>query len=156
MVGVKLDVWSLFSDKKVLILMPLLFIALLISKLVPALILRKWYDMKTVLASGFLLTSTLLLVIAAATVGENIGVIDSQMSGALILVAIITCIITPIIFRKLFPKLEISDRKLKVNMLGANQFTLPVIREMDLDLYDVTIYHPTQDKIENRYVGFHF
>ncbi|MEH7266110.1 cation:proton antiporter, partial [Priestia megaterium] len=150
MVGVKLDVWSLFSDKKVLILMPLLFIALLISKLVPALILRKWYDMKTVLASGFLLTSTLSLVIAAATVGENIGVIDSQMSGALILVAIITCIITPIIFRKLFPKPEISDRKLKVNMLGANQFTLPVIREMDLDLYDVTIYHPTQDKIENR------
>ena len=72
------------------------------------------------------------------------------MSGALILVAIITCIITPIIFRKLFPKPEISDRKLKVNMLGANQFTLPVIREMDLDLYDVTIYHPTQDKIENR------
>jgi CPA2 family monovalent cation:H+ antiporter-2 len=65
-------------------------------------------------------------------------------------VAIITCIITPIIFRKLFPKPEISDRKLKVNMLGANQFTLPVIREMDLDLYDVTIYHPTQDKIENR------
>ncbi|MBY0062859.1 MULTISPECIES: monovalent cation:proton antiporter family protein [Priestia] len=150
MVGVKLDVWSLFSDKKVLILMPLLFIALLISKLVPALILRKWYDMKTVLASGFLLTSTLSLVIAAATVGENIGVIDSQMSGALILVAIITCIITPIIFRKLFPKPEISDKKLKVNMLGANQFTLPVIREMDLDLYDVTIYHPTQDKIENR------
>jgi monovalent cation:H+ antiporter-2, CPA2 family len=150
MVGVKLDVWSLFSDKKVLILMPLLFIALLISKLVPVLILRKWYDMKTVLASGFLLTSTLSLVIAAATVGENIGVIDSQMSGALILVAIITCIITPIIFRKLFPKPEISDRKLKVNMLGANQFTLPVIREMDLDLYDVTIYHPTQDKIENR------
>jgi CPA2 family monovalent cation:H+ antiporter-2 len=57
-------------------MIPLLFAALLISKVVPVLFLKKWYDMKTVLASGFLLTSTLSLVIAATTIGERIGVID--------------------------------------------------------------------------------
>ncbi|MEE6133596.1 monovalent cation:proton antiporter family protein [Priestia sp. GS2] len=150
MVGVDLDIWSLFGDSKVLLLMPLLLLALLLSKLLPVMIMRIWYDTKTVLASGFLLTSTLSLVIAAATVGENIGVIDSQMSGALILVAVITCIITPIVFRKLFPKPEINDKKLKINMLGANQFTLPVIRDLDLNMYDVTIYHTSNEKLDNR------
>ncbi|MCG8399737.1 cation:proton antiporter, partial [Bacillus atrophaeus] len=81
---VKLDIWSLFENPKILVMIPLLFVALLISKVLPALFLKKWYDTKTVLASGFLLTSTLSLVIAATTIGERIGVIDAQMSGALI------------------------------------------------------------------------
>lgn len=76
MVGVKFDVWLLFSDKKVLILMFLLFIVLLIFKLVLVLILRKWYDMKIVLVLGFFLILILLFVIVVVMVGENIGVID--------------------------------------------------------------------------------
>ncbi|MBM7702542.1 monovalent cation:proton antiporter family protein [Metabacillus iocasae] len=150
MVGVKLDVWSLFGDKKVLILMPLLFIALLLSKLIPILILRVWYDMKTVLASGFLLTSTLSLVIAAATIGENIGVIDSQMSGALILVAVVTCIVTPVLFRKLFPKQTKTEKKTRIHFVGANQFSLPVTRELNPSSYELTIFHPKQEKLTSR------
>src|SRR3954454_22338358 len=71
MIGVELDIWSLFADKKLLLLIPLLLIGLLLSKLVPILLLRIWYDTKTVISSGFLLTSTLSLVIAAATIGER-------------------------------------------------------------------------------------
>ncbi|WP_078408690.1 monovalent cation:proton antiporter family protein [Priestia abyssalis] len=148
MVGVKLDVWSLFTDAKVIVLMPLLLIALLLSKIVPIFILRIWYDTKTVLASGFLLTSTLSLVIAAATIGEKVGVIDAQMSGALILVAIITCIFTPIFFKKLFPKKAVEETKITVKFIGANQFTLPVVRELNEELYDYTIYHPKQEKMD--------
>jgi CPA2 family monovalent cation:H+ antiporter-2 len=148
MVGVNLDVWSLFTDTKVIILMPLLLLALLLSKVVPVFILRIWYDTKTVLASGFLLTSTLSLVIAAATIGEKVGVIDAQMSGALILVAIITCIITPIFFKKLFPKKVGEETKITVKFVGANQFTLPVVRELNEHLYDYTIYHLKQEKLD--------
>ncbi|MFC3884424.1 monovalent cation:proton antiporter family protein [Bacillus songklensis] len=148
MVGVKLDVWSLFTDDRILILIPLLLLALFISKAIPAMILKAWYDTKTVLASGFLLTSTLSLVIAAATIGEKLGVIDAQMSGALILVAIISCIITPIVFKKLFPKKTAEDTKITVNFIGANQFTLPVVRELNEKMYDYTIFHPKQDKVE--------
>lgn len=64
MVGVDLNIWSLFKDPTIMIMIPLLFIALLLSKLVPILYLKKWYDMKKVIGSGFLLTSTLSLVIA--------------------------------------------------------------------------------------------
>lgn len=150
MVGVDLDIWALFQDPKIFILIPLLFIALLISKIVPVLYLKKWYDMKTTLASGFLLTSTLSLVIAAATIGERMEIITSQMSGALILVAVITSIVTPIFFKKLFPKTEAEPTKIKVAFIGANQMTLPVTRELNPDLYETTVYHIQQDKIDKQ------
>ena len=75
MIGVNLDVWSLLRSLNCLLLIPLILIALLISKLIPVYLLKRWYDTKTVFASGFLLTSTLSLVIAAATIGEKMGVI---------------------------------------------------------------------------------
>ena len=65
--------------------------------------LKIWYDNKTVIASGFLLTTTLSLVIAAATIGERMGVITKEMSGMFILVAVITSVFTPIVFKKVFP-----------------------------------------------------
>nr|WP_191562301.1 monovalent cation:proton antiporter family protein [Metabacillus idriensis] len=150
MVGVDLDVWSLFKDPKILMLIPLLFIALLISKIVPIYLLKRWYDTKTTLAAGFLLTSTLSLVIAAATIGERVNVIDAQMSGALILTAVLTSIFTPIGFKKLFPEQLSSQKKLKVAFIGANQMTLPVTRELNTRLYDTTVYHTHVDKNEQQ------
>ncbi|MEC2077090.1 monovalent cation:proton antiporter family protein [Metabacillus fastidiosus] len=150
MVGVKLNIWSLFKDPKILLLIPLLFLSLLISKIIPILYLRRWYDMKTTLAAGFLLTSTLSLVIASATIGERMGIITSEMSGALILVAVMTSIVTPIFFRKLFPKQLTRAQKQKVIFLGANQMTLPVTRELNSDLYETTIYYVKQESIDKK------
>jgi monovalent cation:H+ antiporter-2, CPA2 family len=148
MIGVELDVWSLFADKKLLLLIPLLLLGLLLSKIVPVYVLKVWYDTKTVLASGFLLTSTLSLVIAAATIGERMEVISSEMSGTLILVAVITSIFTPIAFKKLFPKEVAAAPKIKIAFLGANQVTLPVSRELESGLYETTLYHTKMDKID--------
>ncbi|MDP4085157.1 MAG: monovalent cation:proton antiporter family protein [Bacillota bacterium] len=150
MVGVKLDVWSLLHDRKLLLLIPLLLCGLLVSKLLPVYLLKIWYDKKTVVASGFLLTSTLSLVIAAATIGERIKVITPQMSGTLILVAVITSIFTPIVFKKLFPKEVAATKKIKVTFLGANQVTLPISRELKSGLYDSTLYHTKMDKSEKK------
>jgi monovalent cation:H+ antiporter-2, CPA2 family len=149
MVGVKLDIWSLFSEPGLLLLIPVLLFALLISKIIPVYLLIRWYDTKSVLAAGFLLTSTLSLVIAAATIGERIGVITPEMSGTFILVAIITSIITPIFFKKLFPQENNRVRKLRVAFVGANQLTLPVSLELQSSLYDTVMYHVKQDKAEN-------
>jgi CPA2 family monovalent cation:H+ antiporter-2 len=150
MVGVNLNLWSLLSDPKLLLLIPLLLLGLLISKLIPVYLLKIWYDTKTVVASGFLLTSTLSLVIAAATVGEKMKIISSKMSGTLILVAVITSIITPIVFKKLFPREQAANKKLKVVFIGATQVTLPISLELKSGLYDTVIYHKESDtKISN-------
>ncbi|MFC5463985.1 monovalent cation:proton antiporter family protein [Lederbergia graminis] len=150
MVGVELDLWSLLSDKKMLLFIPLLLIALLISKVIPVLILRKWYDLKTVMASAFLLTSTLSLVIAAAKIAEGMEIITPEMSGMLILVAVISCIITPIFFRKWFPKENGYERKQKTAFIGANQLTLPVSKELSTDLFETTVFHKKLEKPDSQ------
>ncbi|MCW4682670.1 monovalent cation:proton antiporter family protein [Bacillus pumilus] len=148
MVGVDLNIWALFKDPTIMIMIPLLFIALLISKLIPILYLKKWYDMKKVIGSGFLLTSTLSLVIAAATIGERLGVIDHKMSGALILVAILTSILTPVWFKALFKKEQAASHKKRVTFIGANQLTLPVTLDLHQDEYDIRILHVFQENKE--------
>ncbi|MEH7375280.1 monovalent cation:proton antiporter family protein [Neobacillus drentensis] len=150
MVGVKLDIWSLFNEKKLLLLIPLLLLGLLLSKLIPVYILKIWYELKTVIAAGFLLTSTLSLVIAAATIGERLEIITPQMSGTLILVAVITSIFTPIVFKKLFPKEVVANKRVNVAFLGANQTTLPVSRELKSGLYDPILYHTQMEKSEKQ------
>lgn len=146
MIGVELELWSLLSDPKMLILIPLLMLAFLLSKLLPVFLLRKWYDSKTTIASAFLLTSTLSLVIAAAKIAERMEIITAQMSGTLILVAVITCLVTPVVFKKLFPKEATEEKQIKVAFLGANQMTLPVSRELKSSLYVPVLYHTKQDK----------
>lgn len=150
MVGVNLDIWSLFNEKKLLLLIPLLLAGLLLSKLVPVYLLKIWYDLKTVLASGFLLTSTLSLVIAAATIGQRLEIITAEMSGTLILVAVLTSIFTPIVFKKLFPREVVANKKVSVAFLGANQTTLPVSRELKSGLYDPILYHTQMEKSEKQ------
>jgi monovalent cation:H+ antiporter-2, CPA2 family len=145
MVGVELDLWELFQDSSIFILIPLLFIGLLLSKMIPIVILKRWYDWKTVLGAGFLLTSTLSLVVAAAKLGERLGVIDTVMSSALILLAVIACIITPILFKKVFPFQEVKNTKKAVKILGANQLTLPLSRELNKDQYNVCLFHTSNN-----------
>ncbi|WP_174730954.1 monovalent cation:proton antiporter family protein [Mesobacillus harenae] len=150
MVGVGLDIWSLLSDPKMLILIPLLLLALLLSKVIPVYLLKIWYDTKTVIASGFLLTSTLSLVIAAATIGERMEVITAEMSGTLILVAVLSCVITPVVFKKLFPRELTEEKQIRVSFIGANQMTLPVSRDLKSSLYEPVLYHTKQEKSERQ------
>ncbi|MFC7394108.1 monovalent cation:proton antiporter family protein [Scopulibacillus cellulosilyticus] len=149
MTGVDLNIWELFSDKSVWILIPLLFVGLLISKMIPILILRKWYDWKTVLGAGFLLTSTLSLVVAAAKVGVQIHVIDQQMSSTLILLSVVTCLITPVAFKKVFPK-RVSKTQKKLVFVGANELTLPLSLEMDPERFNTKMYHTELQKHDDK------
>ncbi|MBB6453065.1 CPA2 family monovalent cation:H+ antiporter-2 [Salirhabdus euzebyi] len=148
MEGAKLDLWSLLSDPKMLLLIPLLLVALYISKLVPIVMMRKWYDWRTVISSGIILTSTLSLVIAAAKIAERMEIISAEMSGTLILVAVISCLINPIVFNKMFRRKEETNNKQIVSFIGSNRMTLPVVRELDQNLYETHLYHTKVDKID--------
>ncbi|MEQ6375517.1 monovalent cation:proton antiporter family protein [Bacillaceae bacterium S4-13-58] len=153
MVGVDIDIWELVDEPKLLLLIPLLFLALLVSKLVPVLIMKKWFDWRTVIGSGFLLTSTLSLVVAASTIAERMGMITNQMSGTLILVALLTCLITPIVFKKVYGKyVDETERRQRVAFIGANSMTLPVTRELDPNLFKTFLYHTKMEKDENKIV----
>ncbi|HDH4110821.1 TPA: monovalent cation:proton antiporter family protein [Staphylococcus aureus] len=141
MVGVDLNIPSLIKEPKLLIIIPILIVTFIISKLIPVMFIRRWFDMKTTIASAFLLTSTLSLVIAAAKISERLNAISAETSGILILSAVITCVFVPIIFKKLFPVPDEFNRKIDVSLIGKNQLTIPIAQNLTSQLYDVTLYY---------------
>ncbi|HCU9403356.1 TPA: monovalent cation:proton antiporter family protein [Staphylococcus aureus] len=141
MVGVDLNIPSLIKEPKLLIIIPILIVAFIISKLIPVMFIRRWFDMKTTIASAFLLTSTLSLVIAAAKISKRLNAISAETSGILILSAVITCVFVPIIFKKLFPVPDEFNRKIEVSLIGKNQLTIPIAQNLTSQLYDVTLYY---------------
>ncbi|HDI7634482.1 monovalent cation:proton antiporter family protein [Staphylococcus aureus] len=141
MVGVDLNIPSLIKEPKLLIIIPILIVAFIISKLIPVMFIRRWFYMKTTIASAFLLTSTLSLVIAAAKISERLNAISAETSGILILSAVITCVFVPIIFKKLFPVPDEFNRKIEVSLIGKNQLTIPIAQNLTSQLYDVTLYY---------------
>ncbi|KXI91062.1 sodium:proton antiporter [Bacillus cereus] len=153
MVGVNLEVWSIFKEPSSMLMIPILIVGLFISKLLPSLVLRKWYPRNIVLGSAILLTSTLSLVIAAAQIGEKLGIISPSLSASLILSAVITCIFAPILFKKMFPKVETP--KPKVSIIGASRITLPLSLDLKREDYDVTLYMMRQNKINDEEAKSH-
>ena len=135
MVGVDLNIPSLIKEPKLLIIIPILIVAFIISKLIPVMFIRRWFDMKTTIASAF------LLVIAAAKISERLNAISAETSGILILSAVITCVFVPIIFKKLFPVPDEFNRKIEVSLIGKNQLTIPIAQNLTSQLYDVTLYY---------------
>ena len=141
MVGVDLDIPSLIKEPSLLIVIPILILSFIVSKLIPVLFIRRWFDTKTTIASAFLLTSTLSLVIAAAKIAEELKAITSEMSGILILSAIITCVFVPVVFKKLFPIPDEVNRKIDIALIGKNQLTIPIVQNLTSQLYNITLFY---------------
>ncbi|MCD9065825.1 monovalent cation:proton antiporter family protein [Staphylococcus pasteuri] len=141
MVGVDLDIPSLVKELSLLIIIPILILAFIVSKLIPVFLIKRWFDMKTTVASAFLLTSTLSLVIAAAKIAEQLKTISAETSGLLILSAVITCVFVPVIFKKLFPVPNEMNRRIEVSLIGKNQLTIPIVQNLTSQLYDISLYY---------------
>lgn len=141
MVGVDLNIPSLVKEPSLLIIIPILILAFIVSKLIPVFSIKRWFDLKTTIASGFLLTSTLSLVIAAAKIAEQLKTISPETSGLLILSAVITCVFVPVIFKKLFPVPNEMNRRIEVSLIGKNQLTIPIAQNLTSQLYDISLYY---------------
>lgn len=141
MVGVDLNIPELIKEPALLLIIPFLILSFLISKLIPVFYIRRWFDMKTTISSAFLLTSTLSLVIASAKIAEQLGTISPEISGILILSAVITCVFVPIIFKKVFPMPDEATRQIEVSLIGKNQLTIPIAQNLSSQLYQVSLYY---------------
>lgn len=141
MVGVDLNIPSLIKEPSLLLIIPVLILAFIVSKLIPVLFIKRWFDTKTTIASAFLLTSTLSLVIAAAKIAEQLKTISAETSGILILSAVITCVFVPIIFKKMFPIPNEVNRRIEVSLIGKNQLTIPIAQNLASQLYNISLYY---------------
>jgi Kef-type K+ transport system membrane component KefB len=103
MVGVDFNLPALLSSRGALLSLPLLLIAAIAVKMLPALVFSLNHTWREALAAGVLMCPRLSLIIAAAAIGEKLGVIDESVNASIVLVAIVTVTASPLAFLKIFP-----------------------------------------------------
>ena len=96
MVGVDLDIPSLIKEPSLLIIIPILILSFIVSKLIPSYLFEDGLILKQPL-HRFLLTSHFRLLLRKNC--QELKAITSEMSGILILSAIITCVFVPVVFK---------------------------------------------------------
>jgi len=99
-VGINFDLrvlleWQIFLNTAIL------FIVAWIVKIIPSLLFRfKGLTWGECLYSGILLSARLSLIIAAASIGLKLNLINNQIHSSIILLAILTSSLAPILFKK--------------------------------------------------------
>lgn len=134
MVGVGFDLPALLRSRSVLLLVPLLLGIAYVVKSVPALIYRLQYSWQETLAAGMLLSSRLSLIIAAAAIGAHLGLVSPAVNAAIILVAIITCTVSPILFNRYAPaRGKAPDRVMVIGARQSGELLMRRLRQYSLD-----------------------
>lgn len=148
MTGVRLDLKSLFADKAALALIPFLVIAFILAKMPTVLIYQRRFTLRNSLASGFLVATTITLVLPILEVAQNLHAITSSQSAAFILAAVIVCVVSPIIFNSTY-KLNQEDLvKEKVVILGSNTLTVPVAQQLSKNWYSVRMVTDNEENYQ--------
>ncbi|RIV17271.1 hypothetical protein D2Q93_15585 [Alicyclobacillaceae bacterium I2511] len=129
MVGVDFNFQSLLHDPKALLLFPLLFVATYLFKGLPALLLRFSYPWRETWAGALLLTTQMSVTVAATEVGLSIGAISTGVGTAIILVAMLTSVLSPIGFGKLLPPKKAALRH-QVLVLGNTKEAGLVVEQL--------------------------
>lgn len=101
MVGVRFDLRPLIENPQNLILLPIFLIVAYFVKIIPCILLKKHYTKRNTVAAGVLLASRLTLIIAAADIGISLNVISPATHSIIILVAVITSTISPVLFYRI-------------------------------------------------------
>lgn len=103
--------WSELGDVEALgRVLVVLGVASLVAKLVPsALLLLLGLRFRAVFAGAFLLATPLTLLVAIAALGREMEVIDASTSAAVILLAIVTGVVFPTLFKLLAPREVIAE-----------------------------------------------
>ncbi|MCK4397485.1 MAG: cation:proton antiporter [Methanophagales archaeon] len=101
-VGMQFDLGALARGG--IYLVPMLLLIAFVVKMVPSLLFLVRHSLKDSISAGVLLSSRLSLIIAVAAVGMKLDLITTAMGSAIILLAIITSISCPTIFKKMHQK----------------------------------------------------
>jgi len=104
MVGIEFDPSALMEfDQSLIWFLIFLLITLIGVKFIPAFLWRQLFGLKKAMAGGFLMSSRLSLIIAASAIGLEMGVITPGINAGFIIMAVVTCFISPVIFNWLAP-----------------------------------------------------
>ncbi|MBW3582207.1 MAG: cation:proton antiporter [Euryarchaeota archaeon] len=93
--------FAAFAEREALLLVPGLVVVGFGLKILPSLLWAPRYGLRRAVAMGGLNSSRLTLMIAAATIGRDLGILDDTLYSAVIVLAIATSTLGPVLFRVL-------------------------------------------------------
>lgn len=146
MVGVRFDLGAVLASPQSLLLVPMLLLLAYLVKLVAAAPFRISYGGRDTLAGGILLTSHLSLEIAVAAIGLQLGIFDQATNSAIILMAVITCTVSPLIFNRVGPMPTEAPRKFVV--VGAGRTAQLLARRLSGHGKEVVVLDGKQEGLE--------
>jgi len=118
MAGVELNLRALFESPASLALLPVLFIIALVVKIGPALLFRRVISWRETFAGALLLNTHLSLEIAVAVIGLRLGLFSPATNAAVIVFAILTVFLMPVLFNALQPPI-VEEKEKFILIFGA-------------------------------------
>ena len=129
LVGATLELQSLFESPGSLLLLPVLLVASLGIKVLPLLLLKRFFPWRDLFAGGILLNTHLSLEIAVAVIGTRVGLMDAAANVTIILFAVLTVVAMPLLFGAIFPPTQTQEERYKL-IAGVNETSLKVANEL--------------------------
>lgn len=86
------------------------------------------FGFKKAISGGFLISSRLSLIIAASTIGLELGVITPGINASIIIMAVITCFVSPIIYNWISPG-HLTEGK-KTIIIGGSSTAVLLARRL--------------------------
>lgn len=141
MVGVEFKLSALLDSPSAIWLVLILVGLSYLVKVIPALALRTLFPWRETLAAGILLSSRLSLIIAAAAIALQLGVITEAVNASIILLAVVTTTLSPMAFGRLCRPKE-GDRRRGIILVGSDQMTEFLARRLSRYDEEVTLFSP--------------
>lgn len=130
MVGIEFDLRALLADPTALTLVPILLVGTILAKGAPGLILALWHPFRKTLAGMFLLSTQMSVTIAASAIAHKVGAYGASTHAAVVLVAILTAILGPILFNRILGESQAAPSRSGVLLAGMNRLSLHLGRRM--------------------------
>jgi Kef-type K+ transport system membrane component KefB len=108
-----------------------LLIILFLIKIVPSLIWSRLFGFRQAVAGGILMSSRLSLIIAASAIGLQLGVISPGINASFVMMAVITCLLSPTLFNIISPVQRLEGSKTVV--IGGSSTAVLLSRRMHLN-----------------------
>ena len=131
MVGVSFQPEALLElDNSLYVFLFLLLIILFAVKVIPSFLWVRLFGLKKAVSGGFLMASRLSLIIAASTIGLELGVISPGINACFILMAVLTCLFSPVVYNYLTPKGVFASEKTII--VGGSSTGVILARRMQM------------------------
>ncbi len=124
-VGLDINLKVIFESSRALLLVPILVIAALAVKIIPALVFRLSFTWRESISAGALLSARLSLIIAAAAISLRLNIITETLNAAILVVAILTVTLAPILFTAIYKPGKEQIKK-PILIVGGGELGLQV------------------------------